>query len=511
MEMIMTSGDQVPTMPAASALSQPTVRTPGAPAKQPGSHGMFARKLSAALERESVPDAKASKTPDQTGPESEAGSVAEIIAAALPAGLVASLPAASPTMPCGPLQQQVVNSMVAGNPIVNPDDAARKIVDPPSAEPVQSTAPFMPSPEGAARGLRENEGRQTPAPSVAALPSAVHSGTDAGTAAKELPPTARAVPVFGLPPAAEAAAAAEKTQGRPVQGLPGSSGPKHAAQTVPAGTDSPRNAAQAFQQSVVSVKVIPPSAQNPSFSRPVKPGVAVDPAKPQDLPEGAESQDQQGILADMAPQDAVPSLDGEDGTPEKLAGKDAKGQAADVSDKADPSIPATMSSDPALRPGDPVPAPSSLEAPPRQDPHEVARQVMDGMKAFTDRQHGSQVIITLRPEHLGEVTVRINVDGDRVTAAFHAASSEVRAILESSLPQLRQEMTQQGWKFDSDGVFGNSQAFLANDQQRQAQGWEQQPQIPFRPQRHPEYDGSVPFSGGGHRQILSSAAVDYRI
>ena len=90
----------------------------------------------------------------------------------------------------------------------------------------------------------------------------------------------------------------------------------------------------------------------------------MDPAKPQDLPEGAESQDQQGILADMAPQDAVPSLDGEDGTPEKLAGKDAKGQAADVSDKADPSIPATMSSDPALRLETLFPHPHPLKRPP---------------------------------------------------------------------------------------------------------------------------------------------------
>ena len=136
---------------------------------------------------------------------------------------------------------------------------------------------------------------------------------------------------------------------------------------------------------------------------------------------------------------------------------------------------------------------------------------MDGMIASTDRLKSSQVIITLKPEHLGEVTVKINVDGDRVTAAFHAASSEVRAILESSLPQLRQEMSQQGWKFDSEGVFGGMQQFLANQQQQQPnEQWQMFVPIPQRMNRD-EYDEAVAFSPTGRLQVMSAAAVDYRI
>ncbi|NMC33249.1 MAG: hypothetical protein GYA36_12450 [Veillonellaceae bacterium] len=148
---------------------------------------------------------------------------------------------------------------------------------------------------------------------------------------------------------------------------------------------------------------------------------------------------------------------------------------------------------------------------PRQELHEVARQVMDGMIASTDRLKSSQVIITLKPEHLGEVTVKINVDGDRVTAAFHAASSEVRAILESSLPQLRQEMSQQGWKFDSEGVYGGMQQFLANQQQQQSTNqWQMFSPIPQRMNRD-EYDETIAFSPTGRLQVLSAAAVDYRV
>ena len=165
----------------------------------------------------------------------------------------------------------------------------------------------------------------------------------------------------------------------------------------------------------------------------------------------------------------------------------------------------------ALHPVSSPAAPEPAVQQPRQGLHEVARQVMDGMIASTDRLKSSQVIITLKPEHLGEVTVKINVDGDRVTAAFHAASSEVRAILESSLPQLRQEMSQQGWKFDSEGVFGGMQQFLADQQQQQQTGqWQMFVPIPQRMNRD-EYDETIAFSSTGRLQVMSSAAVDYRV
>ena len=159
---------------------------------------------------------------------------------------------------------------------------------------------------------------------------------------------------------------------------------------------------------------------------------------------------------------------------------------------------------------DPVPVAKEMAPQQRQDPYEVARQVMDGMMTSTDRLQSSQVIITLKPEHLGEVTVKVNVDGEKVTAAFHAASSEVRAILESSLPQLRQEMSQQGWDFDSNGVFGGMQEFLANQQQQQ-QAQEQQIVHFANHAQRDEYDDAVAFTNNGKLQVMSASAVDYRV
>ena len=148
-------------------------------------------------------------------------------------------------------------------------------------------------------------------------------------------------------------------------------------------------------------------------------------------------------------------------------------------------------------------------AQPRPDLHEVVKQVMDGMISPAQQMKSSQVIITLKPEHLGEVTVKINVDGDKVTAAFHAASTEVRGILESSLPQLKQEMSQQGWQFDSDGVFGGMQEFLGQQEQQQAQ--QQQMRSMMNHARPDEYDDALAFSSSGKLQVMSATAVDYRV
>ena len=177
-------------------------------------------------------------------------------------------------------------------------------------------------------------------------------------------------------------------------------------------------------------------------------------------------------------------------------------------DKNEPSdMTPTVAFDGMLHSVDRLPGPELPESLPVL--HDVARQVMDGMSASTDRLKTSQLIITLKPEHLGEVTVKINIDGDRVTAAFHAASSEVRSILESSLPQLRQEMSQHGWKFDSKGVFGGMQEFLTN-QQQQPQAQEQQMfQFAHRSQMG-EYDDRPDFTHNVRPQVMTAAAVDYQ-
>lgn len=195
--------------------------------------------------------------------------------------------------------------------------------------------------------------------------------------------------------------------------------------------------------------------------------------------------------------------------PGQLLAKSKTDQKPALSDKQDASAMAPVLFDKVMASTNEIPVTTPPPVQPRQDLHEVVKQVMEGMISPTQQLKSSQVIITLKPEHLGEVTMKINVDGDKVTASFHAASSEVRAILESSLPQLRQEMSQQGWQFDSNGVFGGMQEFMANQGQQQTR--QQQMVDNIQRGHRAKYDDAVAFTHNGRLQVMSAAAVDYRI
>lgn len=189
---------------------------------------------------------------------------------------------------------------------------------------------------------------------------------------------------------------------------------------------------------------------------------------------------------------------------------DAKSDAdTGLSEKSDASLSVPVGFDRVMASVNQTPVIPPQVAPPRPDLQEVVKQVMDGMISPNQQLKSSQVIVTLKPEHLGEVTVKINVDGDKVTAAFHAASTEVRGILESSMSQLKQEMSQQGWQFDSEGVFGGMQEFLGQQQQQQAQ--QQQMRSMMNHARPDEYDDALAFSSSGKLQVMSATAVDYRV
>ncbi|WP_313319380.1 flagellar hook-length control protein FliK [Stenotrophomonas sp.] len=52
--------------------------------------------------------------------------------------------------------------------------------------------------------------------------------------------------------------------------------------------------------------------------------------------------------------------------------------------------------------------------------------------------------IRISPDHMGQIEVKLQLDGDRVHASFTAANADVRHALESSLPRLREMLGEQG-------------------------------------------------------------------
>jgi flagellar hook-length control protein FliK len=266
-----------------------------------------------------------------------------------------------------------------------------------------------------------------------------------------------------------------------------------------------------LQQDLVSLQVSSVTPTNPTLTKAPQVNITQNSATTNDSTADAKSEAAAGATEEVVIT-AVEPMQEETGLPEKTLGHSEKDPLVKTANKSELNVMAPTLFNSVLKSVDPVQVAATATASPRQELHDVARQVLNGMSLSTDQLKSSQVIITLKPEHLGEVTVKINVDGDKVTAAFHAASSEVRAILESSLPQLRQEMSHQGWKFDSDGVYGGMKEPFSNQQQQQQQPTPEQ-QIPLftnRVQRD-VYNDVGDFTVSARTQVMSSAAVDYRI
>lgn len=98
-----------------------------------------------------------------------------------------------------------------------------------------------------------------------------------------------------------------------------------------------------------------------------------------------------------------------------------------------------------------------------QDSHEVVSQIVEHAR-LVKAPNASEMIIKLKPEHLGELTLKVAVDNGVVSATFHSANSEVRSIIEASIQQLKQDMAQQGLKVDNVGVYAGMGQLLSDGQ-----------------------------------------------
>ena len=109
--------------------------------------------------------------------------------------------------------------------------------------------------------------------------------------------------------------------------------------------------------------------------------------------------------------------------------------------------------------------------------YNVPQQIVEQAKLLQNGQN-SEMIIKLNPEHLGELSLKVSVNGNGgVTATFHTDNAQVRAILETGMSQLKQLLNEQGIKVDSvevetglpDGELPDGQAQQGFYQQEQGQ------------------------------------------
>ena len=166
-----------------------------------------------------------------------------------------------------------------------------------------------------------------------------------------------------------------------------------------------------------------------------------------------------------------------------------------------------------------TPEPTQEAQRPQPD-YEIPRQIVEQarlLRTLTD----TQMVIRLRPEHLGELTLRVAVGTDgAVQASFHSDNAHVRNVIENSLVQLRQELNNQGIKIDRVGVY----AGLADGQMPQSQGqeaWQQSSgqhngaqQVYARGDADDyldEIDGLAPIAAEETGGSVGAEGVDYRV
>ena len=120
----------------------------------------------------------------------------------------------------------------------------------------------------------------------------------------------------------------------------------------------------------------------------------------------------------------------------------------------------------------------------------------------------TQMVIKLKPEHLGELTLKFVLDKGAVSASFHSDNQQVRNIIESSLVQLKQELADQGIKISHMGVYAGLGDLLSNGQQEQRQS--QQAKTKNRKADVTDFEDEVDKISN-IKGVLSEDSVDYRI
>jgi len=143
---------------------------------------------------------------------------------------------------------------------------------------------------------------------------------------------------------------------------------------------------------------------------------------------------------------------------------------------------------------------------PIHDPYNINSQIVEQAHLIKG-SNNSQMVIKLKPEHLGELTLKVAVDNGVVSASFHSDNQEVRGIIESSLTQLKQEMSNQGLKVDHVGVYAGLGQFLSNGQQRETA---RQPMLKFQ-NKKAEQQAFQDGEAVTELSEVTDAGVDYRV
>jgi flagellar hook-length control protein FliK len=82
-------------------------------------------------------------------------------------------------------------------------------------------------------------------------------------------------------------------------------------------------------------------------------------------------------------------------------------------------------------------------------PEQVAQQVRDRFNAHETKQGSEQIVLRLSPDHLGELKVNLNLDGQRLKVEIVAENRMVRESLMQHTDALKESLSRQNIKMES--------------------------------------------------------------
>lgn len=250
----------------------------------------------------------------------------------------------------------------------------------------------------------------------------------------------------------------------PLQGWTASSQTQQSAVQTAQTTQAAQGAAALAQAGMKTGETAEQTVQVSDFADLLGTEVQVDGSAPV---QPVTAQDGGSALFQQSPQQSFAQLPGEE-MPQTASAAPEKGQAAE---SAEPGTSATAA--PGLlsfsqtldaTSGATSAAPQAMP----QTDYEIPKQIVDQARLI-QRGQDTEMVIHLKPDHLGDLTLRVSVGTDgAVNASFHSNNAEVRTIIENSLVQLKQELNNQGIKVDNVGVYaGLADGGLPQDQGQQ--------------------------------------------
>jgi flagellar hook-length control protein FliK len=169
-------------------------------------------------------------------------------------------------------------------------------------------------------------------------------------------------------------------------------------------------------------------------------------------------------------------------------------------------------------PSDKLPNPAEA-APPKpaanftapRDDYQIKNQIVAQAALINRSAQESEMVIRLKPQHLGEMALKVTVNNGIVNAAIHTNNAEVRGILENSLHQLKQDLANVGLKVDNVSISAGLSQFAA-DQERAMQ-WQQSQRFSSSRKGGESYEDALDSIAATQTVVNSSTqdGVDYRI